>query len=416
MTSQLQRIVDDIGSRLQRAAAIDDTSLRIQVYSPHFGPVDETRLASILQRRAPGEARSWVESLGIASSNTAMRVPANNDLGFLPRICAPIRFQDVHLGYLWLIDADETLTDADLEQAQEAADRAAVLMYRGQLLEQLERGRERELLRDVLSGDAALAGHAATQLVEEDLFVRGAKPAALAVRLLVDPDTTIADRERVTMDAVLESARGRLSARHAVQLVRPDHGVLVFASNDRALRQDGPAGFAQGIHRMLSTRLPDVLRIVIGIGDPQPTLQDTGASYRQAMRATEVVRIVPSFGDVGTWSTFGIYRTLSQLPPAELRSDALHPGLLRLLEDESHWGLVATLEAYLDNAGDAKVTADALGIHRTSLYYRLNRIAELADVDFKKGEDRLALHLGLKMARLGGLWDDERARRSLTSK
>ncbi|WP_262380136.1 PucR family transcriptional regulator [Nonomuraea sp. PA05] len=66
-----------------------------------------------------------------------------------------------------------------------------------------------------------------------------------------------------------------------------------------------------------------------------------------------------------------------------------------------------TLEAFLDNAGDVQLTAEQMFVHRTTLYYRLQRIEELTGVQLASGEDRLAFHLGLKVARLLGRLDDQ---------
>ena len=62
--------------------------------------------------------------------------------------------------------------------------------------------------------------------------------------------------------------------------------------------------------------------------------------------------------------------------------------------------LPATLETYLDSACDARATAAALHLHRTSLYYRLSRIEALTGVDLATGSGRLELHLALGLARL----------------
>jgi DNA-binding PucR family transcriptional regulator len=40
-----------------------------------------------------------------------------------------------------------------------------------------------------------------------------------------------------------------------------------------------------------------------------------------------------------------------------------------------------------------------LRIHKTSLYYRLRRIEKLTGMSLRDGEDRLALHLGVTLAR-----------------
>ncbi|MBN9622586.1 MAG: helix-turn-helix domain-containing protein, partial [Actinobacteria bacterium] len=64
--------------------------------------------------------------------------------------------------------------------------------------------------------------------------------------------------------------------------------------------------------------------------------------------------------------------------------------------------LIETLERYLDLGGDARAAAEQLFIHRSSLYGRLHRIEEVAGVDLHSGEDRLELHLGVRLWRLGG--------------
>ncbi|WP_433428063.1 helix-turn-helix domain-containing protein [Nonomuraea sp. CA-141351] len=58
------------------------------------------------------------------------------------------------------------------------------------------------------------------------------------------------------------------------------------------------------------------------------------------------------------------------------------------------------VETFLDNAGDIKRTAASPCIHRASPHYRLRRIEKIAAVELPTGDDRLALHLGLKVARL----------------
>jgi PucR-like helix-turn-helix protein len=64
---------------------------------------------------------------------------------------------------------------------------------------------------------------------------------------------------------------------------------------------------------------------------------------------------------------------------------------------------VTTLEVYLDLGCDAKAASERLHLHRATLYYRLEKVARLTDANLRDGNDRLALHLGFKLARLAGL-------------
>lgn len=401
---EIQRIVDEVGARLERAAAVDDSDLRLQAYSPHFGPVDQTRLNSILHREAPDYAKEYVFSLGIADSEGPFRVPSNEDLEMMARVGAPIRFQDTHLGYLWLTDSDESLSDEDLRIVQDAADSLGVVMYRNGLLQKVERGREGELLRDLFSEESALRDHARIELIEQDFFVRGGQPVAFVLQPLAPEGSTLAEEERTALERTLEAGRWRVSARHAMQLVRLNHGVLILAGNDRALKSEEKlVSFAEELRNTLAGRLPEEWRAVVGIGEVQPDLSTAHVSYRQARQAVRIVEVAPSFGEIAAWSSLGVYRVLSQLPPEDVRNGAVHPGLSRLFDREGGLDLVRTLETYLDHAGDVQATAEALSIHRATLYYRLSRVEELAEVSLKNGDDRLALHLSLKVARLAGI-------------
>jgi DNA-binding PucR family transcriptional regulator len=114
-----------------------------------------------------------------------------------------------------------------------------------------------------------------------------------------------------------------------------------------------------------------------------------------------VASAIPGMGDVVHWRDLGVFRALAQLPNREAVETALDPRVVTLLNsgDET---VVATLETYLDFAGDAKATAEHLHLHRGTLYYRLDKAQRLAGIDVHNGYDRLAVHLGLKLARLAG--------------
>lgn len=398
--SDLQSIAESLGTRLQRSVAIDDPRMRLLAYSPHYGPIDDTRLTSILCLQAPAPAAKYVLSHGIARAVAPLRLPADPLGGLLPRVCAPIRCQQLLLGYLWLIDAEQSLTDADLEVVARAADDAGQVMYRQQLLNELSQGRQRELIRDLLSADQLVRDAAARELLEGDSFVAD-HPVAVAY-LEVSSTGETGEALRLLISAELERARHRLPPRNCLHMSRLHQGVIIAAPTTRSDGQRDLFAMSRQVQEGLIKRLPAGSSVVIGVGGPAPTLAEAQQSYRQAELAVRVGRQVPEFGTIVDWAQLGVYRILAALPPSELTSELLHPGLLRLLDADST-DLLCTLETYLDLAGDARATSDRLSIHRTSLYYRLNRIQEITGVDLADGADRLSVHLGLKIARLAGL-------------
>ena len=148
--------------------------------------------------------------------------------------------------------------------------------------------------------------------------------------------------------------------------------------------------------------LPSVSAVVVGVGRPRAELSEARTSYDEAALAARVAMQLPAVGPVASWSQLGIYRVLSQLTGEEMRNASVHPGLEKLLGDPANQPLLETLETYLDLAGNANATAARMNLHRTSLYYRLHRVERLADTDLKNGNERLSLHLALKLARLTG--------------
>lgn len=87
--------------------------------------------------------------------------------------------------------------------------------------------------------------------------------------------------------------------------------------------------------------------------------------------------------------------------------DLCPEGLERLLshdEENPDMELAKTLETYYNCKLNASEAAKRLFIHRTTLFYRLNRIRELAGIDFDNPDERL--HIMLCFA----LLKDEEAR------
>lgn len=69
---------------------------------------------------------------------------------------------------------------------------------------------------------------------------------------------------------------------------------------------------------------------------------------------------------------------------------------------ENHTDLYHTLEIYLKLERNVVQTAKSLFIHRSTLFYRLDRIQKIADVDYENEQERLYLLLSYHLAHLDG--------------
>ncbi len=374
MASDLQEIVDALSVRLGRPVLVDDLELRPLAYSTQFGELDSVRTASILGRTAPESAREALFGAGIRAATELVRIPAHPAIGMEARICVPIMRGSRRLGYLWLIE-DTPLSADDLRLARGAASEAASLLQ-SEADAQLDRRRREQGQIAALLGSDAAASERAAEALETDRYVP-LRPLVVCVASLPgDPD-------RGALADGIDHFRARAPGKHALCGELGGRAVCVVAAHGTARG----AALAETLER----------GALVGEGDAVSDLRDAPRSYRRALAALQVAG--ESASRVARWDDLRAYRLLTALPQTALED--IPAGLRKLLAG-GHEQLVLTLETYLDHAGDVKSTSAALWLHRTSLYYRLRRIEEVAGVDLNRGEDRLLCHVALRLARLAG--------------
>ncbi|GAA4712935.1 PucR family transcriptional regulator [Phytohabitans rumicis] len=406
MRGELQRIVDTVAARVGKPALIEDRRQRVVVYSEHAEPIDGVRRASILRRHTTPEVIAWFREAGIMRARKPVRTPACPDLDLLPRLCLPVWHDDLLLGFVWFIDADGSMSDADVEAATGAMEDLELALYRENLLGELSSQRETEAARTLLVDAPDSRAHAVRALLEDGVIGGDGPTTALVAQLVTPPGQGPDEVARIALEQSLVLTRRWLGPRDALQLMRHDHGVVLLCGPGGAGRPTPETAAAQldEALRAATRGLPSVSRTVVGVGQTYPSLAEGARSYDEALQSARVAVQLPALGRVVAWSGLGIYRVLSRLDGRHLDVGGVHPGLERLLRDEANKLLLETLETYLDLAGNAHATAERLRLHRTTLYYRLQRVEQLAETDLKDGNERLCLHLALKLGRLTGDW------------
>jgi PucR C-terminal helix-turn-helix domain len=349
--AELQDLVDALAERLGRPVSIEDRRYRVLAYSAHAEPLDRVRLASILTREAPADVAAWLDAQGLPRAESPVRLPDAPQVGMGPRVAVPVRGDGV-LGFVWLVD--DGVGAEELAAAEETAAAAAPLLARMRAAERTDH----TLVGDLLGADPAAREQAARALRERGL--RG------PVRVLVGDG--IPRERRVVHGAAAALLFG------AQDVPPPRPGGVIGASAPRDRFEDAHHALAEAETAAALAR-PDGAEIGPDVSPP-PAI------------GTPVVR----------WDALGSYRLL-----APLADSPLPPPLQRLLDHPDAEPLVATLEAYLDRAGDVPATAATLFIHRTSLYHRLRRIEAITGASLRDGDERLALHIGLRIRRLRGL-------------
>lgn len=174
-----------------------------------------------------------------------------------------------------------------------------------------------------------------------------------------------------------------------------DPHLLVLVQLDDTAAEEVLGRLAERL-RALGGSGGDGVRAVVAAGTPGAGLEGVRRSRSEAFIAYETALQMGSCGLV-RFDDLGVERLLAQIPPGPIVRDYID-ATLGALEHEP--ALRATLEAYLQTGCNKVLTAANLHLHRSSLIYRLDKIARLLDRDIDDPEHSRELWLALRMRRI----------------
>lgn len=157
------------------------------------------------------------------------------------------------------------------------------------------------------------------------------------------------------------------------------------------------------IRTQLSTRTPTGL-VAAGISRPATGLYVLRDAYREAR---DSMSIATELGDHETTTFYGdlkLYQFLLSIKEKNLEhlrrfyEESLQP--LVEHDRQKQGDLVRTLNGFFDANGNLAKAAADLDVHRNTLVYRLERISDLTGLDLNDADNRLILHLALKVQRV----------------
>jgi PucR C-terminal helix-turn-helix domain len=384
----LQHIAEQLARDLHRSVIIDDAALRPLAISPQTGRLDRSRVEAVLQRQTSARLRRRMTEHGVFSAREPVSIPGDPQQATLPRLCLPLLADDQLLGFLWLIN-DPPLTLEQTRQARAAAAQAGHLLTQRAIRAADQLAVLSDLADGLLHPEEQVRQEAATMLAGQAALT-GTPPYALAVirppagRPEPAPDTGRAagNLRRAAGNLRLRAAPG------ALVLASPGEGELVAITTAGAL-----AELRRSVRDLPGPPL------AVGTWGGAAALADVHASLGNARYAACVAARVPQFARAADWASLGVYAAFQHLYRDPSAPERICPGVGALL-DERAGTYRQTMRCYLECGAQAQQAAAQLHIHRTTLYWRLARAAELVPLDLRRGEDRLKLHLALTLADL----------------
>ena len=387
--NDVQQYADSLADQLNRSIEIDDCGLRPLALTEQHGDLDDVRVRSILQRHSSPEVFEYAFSLDIAHATGPVRFPPNPALQTLPRVCIPMRAHGELQGYLWLIDSPP-LTDSDIAAAAGTASAIAELLHQQSQSTATVLDRETQLVSALLAPPHE--GTPPAELLGDEPLLRFTEPASVLTMKLAPID---AGGEPLDARAMRSAAQevayarpvGRSLLGHGEDTIHLIVSAEVHADRLRPFRH----ALAQAARRRGWTLHGT------GTGGAASSLDELRRSGMQSGYAATVAhaRNIEQLN----WNELGADLVFYGLPWTMETLEILFPGASRLF-DADNTLIRESLDAYFDCGGDTRRAAAQLAVHRTTLYYRLDRAQQLLGEDWAQGARRAGLQLALRLAML----------------
>lgn len=157
------------------------------------------------------------------------------------------------------------------------------------------------------------------------------------------------------------------------------------------------------LRAQLAARVPGG-RVSSGISRPASGLAALREAYREGKDALSIANELGEREQTTFFGDLKLFQFLLALKERNLdlmrRFHQETLGALLEHDERKQADLIRTLEGFFTANGNLAKAANDLDVHRNTLVYRLERITELTGLDLDDAENRLILHLALKIQRV----------------
>jgi sugar diacid utilization regulator len=337
----------------------------------------------LAQRALPG-GRFDTRDIDVMVGDRQQRVPA---------IVCPLTVDGERVGALVVFSHASGFHDLDHLLLDSARFGLSVQMMRSYVAHLAAARSIEDLFADLLDGkseaDAEIVARARRLGIEID------QPARLLVFSMMSDDW-VAGAAAADLCRSIEE-RARRSERRTT-VVRRGGSIIVRLPDDQKRRNDGEtiiSNLSAEVHAALG-EMPIVVE-----ADPCRTAADYVAAWRECGRIRDLARRFGRRGIVRA-QDFGPFSVLM----SAVNVVEMHAFVQRLIgavarHDAAHGtAYLETLATFLDHGCRSQACADALGLHVTTLRYRIARLKDLFAVETDTPDRRFALQLALQFHRV----------------
>ena len=301
-------------------------------------------------------------------------------------------------GYLSLIDTDERLEEFDRLILTYGADVCAIELAKTRAIASAVEQTRGDWVQMWLSGTPADDDLLATRA-----YQAGFDPSAHFI-VAVFRATTQAGAT-LPLESLISLVRDDMTRRQINGAIGQYVDVIValYPLDESPQAVSRVRAIVEEVRAQLAIRTPSGL-VAAGLSRSADGLGNLREAYREAKDTLSIAHELDEHEQTTFYGDLKLYQLLLGLKERNLDhlrrfySETLHP--LVDHDERKNGDLVRTLTGFFDANGNLAKAATDLDVHRNTLVYRLERISDLTGLDLNDADNRLILHLALKVQRV----------------
>jgi purine catabolism regulator len=390
----LSALATELSELSGRAVTFEGRDGRLLAFHPASSGLD-TKAIEALLTETRGPAFNWLRMVAASSSAEPPYATYASRSGW-SRVVSPVSSRDGLLGSVSIFAPEGKDQAEDGVYASRGAAACAVTMTREQAAAGARREIELNVLDEILDGALRSEVSLLQQIrrLGHDLDRTHCTIIARVDAAQGSPARARDGRWSALEEGLSRAARA-LDAR-ILWRVRNTSAEIVWPVSDDAELENVVRELRDGLNASLAISGSSEL-VSMGVGRIRGGLEGIRQSHQDARQALMIGRRLNGPGHVTLFEKLGVYRLIyaaEQLP--ELRTFQEEALGSLIAYDQAHGAeLIRTLEAFFAANCSPKEAASLLHVHRNTVLYRLERIAEITGLDLNSSDVRLRLHMAL---------------------
>lgn len=316
----------------------------------------------------------------------------------------PIIIKEYHYGTICILEVSYQLNALDIAIIESSAAVASINIMNQMLLNEMEERHKNEFIFQWMQERI----HSNTILLDRARIL-GLNLEKFKDMLVLEIDQFEAVRTNDT-DGIYTAAHLKSVIRSTIEkklndlhlsYVIADKGETIVILLERISPVENIKGSLKQIGQEICSQLLNQTKYTctIGIGRPREKLTELPSSFEEAKKAIKMFRSFNNQQKVIHFDDLGLYRLFIHSNPVETQQ-FINELIAPLIEYDvkNSTDLLKTLEAYFQFNGNMSKIAKFLYTHYNTISYRMERIQQITKVNLENEEDRLYLHLALKLS------------------